>query len=162
MGYGKMEGEADDRIMAYMIERDSADGPVYHQEWLGMRPTTPIISGGMNALRLPGFFKNLGHGNLINSHPRAFASAFDGRLQVIRPHRLHDDEQKRRRAAELEHTGDSEQWSELPPRRRQDHVAVAERGNSDAREIEAFAEVGHQSMPLKEERPDRGLREMGG
>ena len=67
MGYGKMEGEADDRNIAYMIERDSADGPVYHQEWLGMKPTTPIISGGMNALRLPGFFENLGHGNVINT-----------------------------------------------------------------------------------------------
>ncbi len=67
MGYGKMEGEGDDRNIAYMIERDSADGPYYHQEWLGMKPTTPIISGGMNALRLPGFFENLGHGNVINT-----------------------------------------------------------------------------------------------
>lgn len=67
MGYGKMEGGKDDRNIAYMIERDSADGPVYHQEWYGMRPTTPIISGGMNALRLPGFFENLGHGNVINT-----------------------------------------------------------------------------------------------
>jgi ribulose-bisphosphate carboxylase large chain len=67
MGYGKMEGGADDRNIAYMIERDSADGPVYHQEWFGMKPTTPIISGGMNALRLPGFFENLGHGNVINT-----------------------------------------------------------------------------------------------
>jgi ribulose-bisphosphate carboxylase large chain len=65
MSYGKMEGESDDRGIAYMIERDSADGPFYHQEWQGMRPTTPIISGGMNALRLPGFFTNLGHSNLI-------------------------------------------------------------------------------------------------
>ncbi len=65
MGYGKMEGEMDDRGIAYMIERDSADGPFYHQEWQGMRPTTPIISGGMNALRLPGFFENLGHSNLV-------------------------------------------------------------------------------------------------
>ncbi len=65
MGYGKMEGEQDDRAIAYMIERDSADGPYYHQEWQGIRPTTPIISGGMNALRIPGFFKNLGHSNLI-------------------------------------------------------------------------------------------------
>jgi ribulose-bisphosphate carboxylase large chain len=32
-----------------------------------MKPTTPIISGGMNALRLPGFFQNLGHGNVINT-----------------------------------------------------------------------------------------------
>ena len=30
-----------------------------------MQPTTPIISGGMNALRIPGFFNNLGHSNLI-------------------------------------------------------------------------------------------------
>ncbi|HDY84495.1 hypothetical protein LCGC14_0745990 [marine sediment metagenome] len=67
MGYGKMEGAADDRNIAYMIERDSADGPYYHQEWYGMKPTTPIISGGMNALRLPGFFENLGHGNVINT-----------------------------------------------------------------------------------------------
>ncbi len=65
MGYGKMEGEQDDRNIAYMIERDSADGPFYHQEWLGIKPTTPIISGGMNALRIPGFFENLGHSNLI-------------------------------------------------------------------------------------------------
>lgn len=67
MGYGKMEGGKDDRNIAYMIERDSADGPYYHQEWHGMKPTTPIISGGMNALRLPGFFQNLGHGNVINT-----------------------------------------------------------------------------------------------
>lgn len=65
MSHGKMEGEKDDRNIAYMIERDSADGPFYHQEWQGMRPTTPIVSGGMNALRLPGFFENLGHSNLI-------------------------------------------------------------------------------------------------
>ncbi len=67
MGYGKMEGDADDRVIAYMIERDSVEGPVYHQEWYGMKPTTPIISGGMNALRLPGFFENLGHANVINT-----------------------------------------------------------------------------------------------
>ncbi|MGD2129602.1 MAG: ribulose-bisphosphate carboxylase [Lysobacterales bacterium] len=65
MSYGKMEGEKGDTGIAYMIERDSADGPFYHQEWQGMRPTTPIVSGGMNALRLPGFFQNLGHSNLI-------------------------------------------------------------------------------------------------
>ncbi len=67
MGFGKMEGGKDDRIIAYMCERDSVDGPYYHQEWYGMKPTTPIISGGMNALRLPGFFENLGHGNVINT-----------------------------------------------------------------------------------------------
>ncbi len=65
MGYGKMEGAADDTIIARMIAGDSVDGPFFHQEWLGMNPTTPIISGGMNALRMPGFFANLGHSNLI-------------------------------------------------------------------------------------------------
>jgi ribulose-bisphosphate carboxylase large chain len=67
MGFGKMEGENDDKIIAYMIERDECQGPVYYQKWYGMKPTTPIISGGMNALRLPGFFENLGHGNVINT-----------------------------------------------------------------------------------------------
>jgi ribulose-bisphosphate carboxylase large chain len=67
MGYGKMEGSADDRAIAYVIERDEYQGPAYHQKWYGMKPTTPIISGGMNALRLPGFFANLGHGNVINT-----------------------------------------------------------------------------------------------
>ena len=65
MGFGKMEGEAADRAIAYMITEDSAQGPYYHQEWHGMAPTTPIISGGMNALRMPGFFENLGHSNLV-------------------------------------------------------------------------------------------------
>ncbi len=65
MGFGKMEGETADKMMAYMITDDSADGPYFHQEWQGMNPTTPIISGGMNALRMPGFFENLGHSNLI-------------------------------------------------------------------------------------------------
>ncbi|GAA6200047.1 ribulose-bisphosphate carboxylase [Aquicoccus sp. SU-CL01552] len=65
MGFGKMEGEASDRAIAYMITEDSADGPYFHQDWHGMAPTTPIISGGMNALRMPGFFGNLGHSNLV-------------------------------------------------------------------------------------------------
>ena len=65
MGYGKMEGEGSDTIIAHQITEDSVKGPYYHQEWLGMNPTTPIISGGMNALRMPGFFANLGHSNLI-------------------------------------------------------------------------------------------------
>lgn len=67
MGYGKMEGGNEDKLIAYMIERDECQGPVYYQKWFGMKPTTPIISGGMNALRLPGFFENLGHGNVINT-----------------------------------------------------------------------------------------------
>ncbi|PCD76858.1 ribulose-bisphosphate carboxylase [Pseudothioclava arenosa] len=65
MGFGKMEGEAADKLMAYMITDDVAEGPYFRQEWHGMKPTTPIISGGMNALRMPGFFANLGHSNLV-------------------------------------------------------------------------------------------------
>ena len=67
MGYGKMEGEAADRIMAFMLTEEAAQGPYYHQDWYGLKATTPIISGGMNALRLPGFFDNLGHSNIIQT-----------------------------------------------------------------------------------------------
>jgi ribulose-bisphosphate carboxylase large chain len=67
MGYGKMEGDAKDKIVAYMLERDVADGLYYRQDWRGMKSCTPIISGGMNALRLPGFFANLGHSNIIQT-----------------------------------------------------------------------------------------------
>ncbi|MFD7027406.1 ribulose-bisphosphate carboxylase [Streptomyces sp. NPDC059917] len=67
MGYGKMEGDTSDRAIAFMLEQDTADGPFYRQEWLGTKSTTPIISGGMNALRLPGFFDNLGHSNVIQT-----------------------------------------------------------------------------------------------
>jgi ribulose-bisphosphate carboxylase large chain len=67
MSFGKMEGDPADRAIAYMLERDVADGPYYRQPWLGMKATTAIISGGMNALRMPGFFSNLGHANVIQT-----------------------------------------------------------------------------------------------
>lgn len=67
MGYGKMEGDPTDRMATYMLERDEAKGPFFHQKWLGFKGTTSIISGGMNALRLPGFFTNLGHSNIIQT-----------------------------------------------------------------------------------------------
>ena len=67
MGYGKMEGDKGDKIVAYMLENDQAQGLYYAQDWLGMKATTPIISGGMNARRLPGFFENLGHSNVIQT-----------------------------------------------------------------------------------------------
>jgi len=78
MGFGKMEGEKGDRIIADMIERDSVQGPYFHQEWLGYKATTPIISGGMNALRLPGFFANLGHGNIIQTSGGGAFGHIDG------------------------------------------------------------------------------------
>jgi len=67
MGYGKMEGHHDERVLAYTLERQECQGTYFNQKYYGMKPTTPIISGGMNALRLPGFFENLGHGNVINT-----------------------------------------------------------------------------------------------
>ncbi|ARJ65198.1 ribulose 1,5-bisphosphate carboxylase [Magnetospirillum sp. ME-1] len=67
MGYGKMEGAPDERMVAYMLERPLADGTHYRQDWGSMMACTPIISGGMNALRLPGFFDNLGHSNVIQT-----------------------------------------------------------------------------------------------
>merc|ERR1712134_198044 len=65
MSFGKMEGDSSDKNIAFMLQDDEADGPYSHQEWQGMKQTTPIISGGMNALRLPAFFMNLGHSNVI-------------------------------------------------------------------------------------------------
>ncbi|CAJ1394659.1 unnamed protein product [Effrenium voratum] len=65
MSFGKMEGDASDKNIAFMLQDDEADGPYYRQEWQGMKQTTPIISGGMNALRLPAFFENLSHSNVI-------------------------------------------------------------------------------------------------
>ncbi len=67
MGYGKMEGEASEKYLAYMLEREEAEGLFFKQKWYGMKATTPLISGGMNALRLPGFFDNLGHCNVIQT-----------------------------------------------------------------------------------------------
>jgi ribulose-bisphosphate carboxylase large chain len=78
MGFGKMEGDPSDRAIAYMIERDSADGPYYHQEWLGMKATSSMISGGMNALRLPGFFANLGHANVVQTSGGGAFGHLDG------------------------------------------------------------------------------------
>ncbi len=48
------------------LEAEFFEVPFY-QKWHGMKATTPIISGGMNALRLFGFFENLGHANVINT-----------------------------------------------------------------------------------------------
>jgi len=67
MGFGKMEGHNGETVLCYMLERDECMGHYFNQKWHGMKPTTSIISGGMNALSLPGFFENLGHGNLINT-----------------------------------------------------------------------------------------------
>jgi len=67
MGFGKMEGTSCERHLATMLERDEAEGTHFHQSWHGMKATTPIISGGMNAVRLPAFLDNLGHDNVIQT-----------------------------------------------------------------------------------------------
>merc|ERR1711966_192694 len=46
MSFGKMEGDASDKNIGYMLQDDVADGPYFTQEWEGMKQTTPIISGG--------------------------------------------------------------------------------------------------------------------
>jgi len=66
-GVGKMEGAPADRATAMMLDQPEAEGPFFRQEWGGMKATTPIISGGMNALRLPVFFASLGHANVIQT-----------------------------------------------------------------------------------------------
>ncbi|PTN31570.1 RuBisCO large subunit C-terminal-like domain-containing protein [Desulfonatronum sp. SC1] len=78
MGFGKMEGSSGDKIIAYMLERDEARGPYFNQPWWGMKATTPMISGGMNALRLPGFFDNLGHANFCQTSGGGAFGHLDG------------------------------------------------------------------------------------
>ena len=78
MGFGKMEGGQADRNIAYMIERQEAQGPYFAQKWYGMKATTPMISGGMNALRLPGFFDNLGHSNICQTSGGGAFGHLDG------------------------------------------------------------------------------------
>ena len=65
MGFGRMEGDEADRPIACMIAQDSAAGPYFAQEWHGMARSAAIVSGGINALRLPSFLENLGHSNFI-------------------------------------------------------------------------------------------------
>jgi ribulose-bisphosphate carboxylase large chain len=67
MGYGKMEGYKSDTMLAHMLTDDECMGTHFNQPWGKMKGTTPIVSGGMNALRLPGFFDNLGHCNVIQT-----------------------------------------------------------------------------------------------
>jgi ribulose-bisphosphate carboxylase large chain len=88
MGFGKMEGDPADRLIAYMLEHDFAQGPYFPQYWTGMRATTPIISGGMNALRLPAFFDNLGHANVIQTSGGGVFGHRDGAASGARSLRL--------------------------------------------------------------------------
>jgi len=91
MGFGKMEGDQADKNIAYMLERDEAQGPYYTQKWHGMKATTPMISGGMNALRLPGFFDNLGHANVCQTSGGGAFGHLDGPTAgALSLHQAHD------------------------------------------------------------------------
>ncbi|NOR61939.1 MAG: ribulose-bisphosphate carboxylase [Rhodobacteraceae bacterium] len=65
MGFGRMEGDEADRPIACMIAQNVAQGPYFEQNWHGMLRSAAIVSGGINALRLPSFLQNLGHSNFI-------------------------------------------------------------------------------------------------
>ena len=65
MGFGRMEGNEADRPIACMIAQNVAKGPYFEQNWHGLNRSAAIVSGGINALRLPSFLQNLGHSNVI-------------------------------------------------------------------------------------------------
>ncbi|CAE7219523.1 rbcG [Symbiodinium sp. CCMP2592] len=65
MSFGKTHGDSPDKSIAVMLQDDAADARLCNQEWEGMRQNAPIISGSMNALRLPAFFETLGNSNVI-------------------------------------------------------------------------------------------------
>lgn len=88
MGFGKMEGDPADRLTAYMLEKQLADGPYFTQPWGDMPATTPIVSGGMNALRLPAFCDNLGHANFIQTSGGGVFGHRDGPTAGARSLRL--------------------------------------------------------------------------
>lgn len=65
MGFGKMEGDLADRLIPLALQTDHSEGPHFAQDWGGMAFCSPILSGGLNPLRLPGMFGHLGHANVI-------------------------------------------------------------------------------------------------
>lgn len=78
MGFGKMEGAPEDKILAQVLTAEEVQGPYYFQKWYGMKSTTPIISGGMNAMRLYRFLHNLGHANIIQTSGGGSFGHLDG------------------------------------------------------------------------------------
>jgi ribulose-bisphosphate carboxylase large chain len=43
MSFGKTEGDAFNQNIAFMLQKNEANGPYYHQEWQGM-PLTSLSS----------------------------------------------------------------------------------------------------------------------
>lgn len=60
-----MEAEASDHLSAYCLSRTLPAARILNSLGIGIEPTTPIISGGMNAFRALNFFENLGHGKVM-------------------------------------------------------------------------------------------------
>lgn len=76
-GVGKMKGEVgEDIVSAQMILRQKAYGHFFEQDWGQMKKVCPIISGGLNPLKLVPFIKAFGGvdfittmGGGVHSHP---------------------------------------------------------------------------------------------
>jgi ribulose-bisphosphate carboxylase large chain len=49
MSFGKMECDASNQNIAFILQKNEADGHYYYQEWQGMLQTKPFISGGVKA-----------------------------------------------------------------------------------------------------------------
>jgi ribulose-bisphosphate carboxylase large chain len=64
---GELISKGEHFLVTYMLERDACQDPVYYRRGHGLKATTPIIPGSMNALRLPGFFASPIHGNVIST-----------------------------------------------------------------------------------------------
>ncbi|CAE7198240.1 rbcL, partial [Symbiodinium sp. KB8] len=61
--FSKMEGDASDMNVTFVLQHDKADGLCHHWKWEGIKRTPPIVSGATSAWRFPASFKNLGHCN---------------------------------------------------------------------------------------------------
>ena len=56
ISFGKIEGNASDKNIAFMLQDDEVDGPHYRQVLEGVKPTTLIISAAYDFYMPPAFF----------------------------------------------------------------------------------------------------------
>lgn len=67
-GIGKMAGnKLEDIIAAKSIQSKSAKGHFFKQDWGNMKATTPIVSGGMNPIKLKPYIEALGNVDFITT-----------------------------------------------------------------------------------------------
>lgn len=71
LGFGDNGGTPGERETAYALQR--AD-----------RPVTPVVSGGLNAIRALGFFDNLGNGDVVMVVRRGVVDHLDGITAGVR------------------------------------------------------------------------------